>query len=143
MANKPSHRHRTRRYVLQAHYQWLIAKAPLSDIEAQFRAEHDFAKIDEDHFQALFYGIPQTIDQLDGLLTPLMHKAVDELDPIELCVLRMATYELQHCLDVPYKVVIDEALNLNKQFGTVEGFKFVNAVLDQVSRQLRPLERPA
>lgn len=140
MTIKPSHRRRARLLALQALYQWLISKNALSDIEAEFRTDHDFSKLDDAYFCELLHQIPKQLDTIDALFSPFMNKTLEELDPIELCVLRMSTYELQNRLDVPYRVVIDEALILTKTFGTVEGYKFVNAVLDKLSHELRSME---
>ena len=137
MEIKPSHRRRARRMVLQAMYQWVISQNPLTDIEAEFHANEDIHKIDQEYFHELLHEIPKNLATVDDLFRPYLSVPFEELDPIELCVMRIATYELHYRIDVPYKVVINEALNLTKSFGSVEGYKFVNAVMDKVARNER------
>ncbi len=134
---KPSHRRRARRMVLQAMYQWLLSQNPLTDIEAEFHVSQDMSKIDQDYFHELLHEIPKQLSDLDAMFTPYLNVPFEDLDPIELSVLRIASYELRHRPDVPYKVVINEALSLTKSFGSVEGYKFINAVVDKVARDTR------
>ena len=143
---KPQHntlaaeRRKARHYGMQALYQWYMADASLSDIEAEFRAEYDFAKVDLEYFQALLHGVPAIVDELDALLTPLLDRKLEELDPIEHSLLRMGAFELRERIDVPYKVVINEAVALAKKFGASESHKYINGVLDRAARQLREAE---
>ena len=140
MEIKPSHRRRARRMVLQAMYQWLISQNPLTDIEAQFHTSEDMTKIDVDYFHELLHEIPKNLSDVDAMFTPFLNVPFADLDPIELCVLRIASYELRYRLDVPYKVVINEALSLTKSFGSIEGYKFINAVVDKVAHTERQEE---
>lgn len=133
-------RKKARRVVLQALYQWMMAHNELNDIEAQFQVNHDFAKIDYDYFQELLYGIPKHISTIDETITPLLDRPFEQLNPIELTALRMATYELLHRLDIPYKVCINEAVKLTREFGAEEGHKYVNGVVDKLAKSLRPHE---
>ena len=137
---KPRQRHKARRLALQAVYQWQIAKTPITDLTKQFVEENDPHKIDLGYFQHLLNGIVKEVEALDEKIGTLSNRPLKQLDPIELAVLRMATYELQHELGTPYRVIINEALELNKTFGTEEGFKFVNAILDKIAKQLRSAE---
>ncbi len=125
---------------MQALYQWHMAGAPLADIEAEFRADYDFSRVDLEYFQALLHEIPRCVDELENTLAPLLDRRLDELDPIERTLLRMGTFELAKRPDVPYKVVINEAVALAKKFGATDGHKYINGVLDKVARQLRKLE---
>lgn len=125
---------------MQALYQWHMAGASLSDIEAEFRAEYDFEHVDLEYFQALLHGVPAEVDALEGLFEPLLDRKLDDLDPIELTLLRMGTFELKERIDVPYKVVINEAVALTKKFGATDGHKYINGVLDKVAHELRKVE---
>ena len=137
---KPIARRNARHYALQAMYQWLISGTSAREIEAQFIATQITKEIDLDYFKELINAVPLQYEELDAHFIPFLSRPVKELDPVELSILRLATYEFAHRLDVPYRVVINEALDLAKKFGSVDGFKFVNGVLDQVARQLRATE---
>lgn len=126
--------------VLQALYQWQLGQANLSQIEAEFRTDNDFSKIDEAYFVEVFRAIPKNLSELDKQFDILLDRPVDEVDPIEICLLRMGTYELMHRIDVPYRVVINEAVELAKQFGGTDGHKYVNSVLDKLGPRLRAAE---
>ena len=144
--NKPlrntlaAERRKARHYGMQALYQWHMAGAAVSDIEAEFRADYDFSHVDLAYFQALLHGIPACVDELDDALAPLLDRKVDDLDPIERTLLRMGMYELTRRIDVPYKVVINEEVALAKKFGATDSHKYVNGVLDKAARQLRKVE---
>ena len=133
-------RRKARHYGMQALYQWHMAGASLSDIEAEFRAEYDFEHVDLEYFQALLHGVPAQVDVLEGLFEPLLDRKLGDLDPIELTLLRMGTFELKERIDVPYKVVINEAVALTKKFGATDGHKYINGVLDKVAHELRKAE---
>lgn len=133
-------RRKARHYGMQALYQWYMAEAPLADIEAEFRADYDFANVDLDYFQALLHGVPAEVDTLEAIFAPLLDRELDDLDPIERTLLRMGAFELKERIDVPYKVVINEAVALAKKFGATDGHKYINGVLDKAARQLRTLE---
>ncbi len=146
MSKKPvnplaAKRHKARHYAMQALYQWHMAGAPLNHIEAEFRTEYDFDKVDGDYFHTLLHDIPASVDELETAFAPYMvERGLDELDPIERALLRIGTFELKERIDVPYKVVINEAVNLAKKFGASESHKFINGVLDQVAHELRSVE---
>lgn len=133
----PTARRQTRQYILQAMYQWQISHTPVAEIEAQFLAEQIDQQIDLAYFKELIHAIPEKQAELDQHMVPFLSRPIAELDPIELAILRLSTYELAHRIDIPYRVVINEGLELAKKFGSVEGYKFVNGILDKVARQLR------
>jgi len=147
--NKPAHntlaaeRRKARHYGMQALYQWYMAGASLSVIEAEFRADYDFSHVDLEYFQALLHGVPACVDELDATFEPLLDRKLDDLDPIERTLLRMGTFELRERIDVPFKVVINEAVALAKKFGATDGHKYINGVLDKVARELRKVETEA
>jgi N utilization substance protein B len=133
-------RRKARHYGMQALYQWHMAGASLGLIEAEFRADYDFSHVDLEYFQSLLHGVPACVDELEATLEPLLDRKLSDLDPIERTLLRMGTFELAHRPDVPYKVVINEAVSLAKKFGATDGHKYINGVLDKVARQLRKVE---
>ena len=144
--NKPVHntlaaeRRKARHYGMQALYQWHMADASLATIEAEFRSDYDFSHVDLEYFQALLHGVPARVDELEANLEPLLDRKLDDLDPIERTLLRMGTFELAERPDVPYKVVINEAVALAKKFGATDSHKYINGVLDKVARELRKVE---
>jgi len=143
---KPAHntlaaeRRKARHYGMQALYQWHMAGAAVSDIEAEFRTDYDFSNVDLEYFQALLHQIPASMEELDDAIEPLLDRKLSDLDPIELTLLRMGMYELTWRIDVPYKVVINEEVALAKKFGATDSHKYVNGVLDKAARQLRKVE---
>ncbi|TNC82280.1 MAG: transcription antitermination factor NusB [Oleiphilus sp.] len=141
-AGRPStsQRKRARKLVLQALYQWQISGADISQIEAEFRSDNDFEKVDGGYFSELIRAIPKSIDELDETFANLLDRPINEVDPIEVSLLRMGTYELRHRIDVPYRVVINEAVELAKQFGGTDGHKYINGILDKLGARLRSAE---
>ncbi|MBA6411556.1 transcription antitermination factor NusB [Parahaliea sp. F7430] len=133
-------RRKARHYGMQALYQWHMAAAPLNQIEAEFRGEYDFSHVDGDYFHALLHGVPASVDELEAAFTPYLDRGIEELGPIERTLLRMGTFELAQRIDVPYKVVINEAVSLAKKFGATDSHKYINGVLDKAARELRKVE---
>ncbi len=140
MIQKPSLRKKARRYAVQGIYQWQLSSNPITDIELQFLETINQAKVDVEYFRDILVTTLTSVTQLDELLTPYMDRDFEEVNPVELAVLRLACFELRDRADVPYRVVINEALELSKTFGATDGHKFVNGVLDKLARKLRPLE---
>ncbi|OGT40081.1 MAG: hypothetical protein A3F12_07705 [Gammaproteobacteria bacterium RIFCSPHIGHO2_12_FULL_38_14] len=136
----PVARHNARRYAVQAMYQWQIANTSISDIEHEFLNYHIDKKLDLAYFKELLHGVPKHAHELDQEMQPYLGRSLTEIDPVELAVLRIAIYELLKRPDVPYRVIINEALELTKKFGSVEGFKFVNSILDRVAKKTREQE---
>jgi N utilization substance protein B len=127
-------RTRARRRALQAIYQWQMAGQDLADIEKQFHQEMDMSAVDMELFRELLHGIPGRVDELDGKYGPVLDRPPQQLDPVERAILRIGTYELEARLDVPYRVVINEAVELAKQFGAEQSHRYINGVLDKVAR---------
>ena len=134
-------RRKARHFGLQALYQWTLSNASLVDIDAEFRVDNDFRHTDGVYFQAILRGVMQDVEALEALFSPLLDRALDDLDPIERNLLRMGTFELKERIDVPYKVVINEAVSLAKKFGATESHRYINGVLDKVASELRTVER--
>ena len=133
-------RHNARRYALQAMYQWQVAGAPIADIQHEFLTMHIDKKIDLDYFKELIHGIPEHKEAIDAAIKPFMNRSMSDIAPVELAVLRVATYELLNRPDVPYRVIINEALQLTKKFGSIEGYKFINGILDRIAKANRTVE---
>lgn len=137
----PAARRRARQHALQAIYQWQVSGNTPPDIETDFRENGHFHKgTDETFFAELLHGVTSTPTELDQIFSEFLNIPLPSLDPIELTILRMGTFELAKRPDVPWRVVINEALELARGFGSIEGFRFVNGVLDRVARKLRPDE---
>ena len=137
---KPSMRKKARRYAVQGIYQWHLSGNSIKDIEFQFLETINSKKVDVEYFQEILVNTLTGITEIDELLTPILDRDFDEVNPVEMAIIRLACYEFMSRLDVPYKVVINEALELTKTFGASEGHKFVNGVLDKLARQIRHME---
>jgi transcription antitermination protein NusB len=132
-----------RRLAMQALYQWQLGGQPWQDVHQQFAADPDFGKADADYFRAALMDVAKGRDTLDRELGAFADIPGPQLDPVERAVLWLGLWELIHRPDVPYRVVINEAVELARRFGATEGHKFVNAVLDRASRVHRAPERGA
>ena len=137
---KTATRRKARSLAMQALYQWHMAGQSINEIEAQFRVDNDFAAVDGAYFRELLHGVPSLKTELDELLVPCLDRPLDELGPVELAILRLSTFELRNRVDVPYRVVINEGIELAKVYGATDGHKFVNGVLDKLAPQLREAE---
>ncbi|MGM0571470.1 transcription antitermination factor NusB [Marinobacter sp.] len=133
-------RRRARALALQALYHRHFSKSPINDIEAEFMVDNDMSKVDSAYFRDLIRGVHREQAELDRLIEPFLDRSLDEVDPIELAIVRLGTYELKSRIDVPYRVVINEGIELAKRFGGTEGHKFVNSLLDKLSQRLRLAE---
>ena len=126
--------------VLQALYQWQLSAEELDWIRDQYLEEQGVRSGDEAYFLELLYKIPSMVNDLDARYKPFVSKFEDHVDPIETNILRIATYEFQYHLEIPYRVVINEAVNLAKVYGADDSHKFVNGVLDPLSKEMRKKE---
>lgn len=135
--SKSAKRREARKMATQALYQWQMAKHSLNEIEAQFRVDNDFSDVDGAYFRELLHGVAANKAEIDSALTPCVDIVLDELDPVELGVLWLSTFELLKRIDVPYRVVINEGIELAKIYGATDGHKFVNGVLDKLAPTLR------
>jgi N utilization substance protein B len=130
-------RHRAREFALQGLYQWLLNNEDATTVVTNIRGAHGFEKADADHFAALLYGAIKDSVALREAIAPLIDRGVAELSPIEHGVLLIGAYELKNNLEIPYRVVINEAVELTKSFGGIDGHKYVNGVLDKLAPRLR------
>ena len=133
-------RHRAREFALQGLYQWLLNNEDATTVVNNIRAAHGFEKADADHFAALLYGAIKDSVALREAFAPLIDRGIKELSPIEHGVLLIGAYELKNNLEIPYRVVINEAVELTKSFGGIDGHKYVNGVLDKLAPRLRAEE---
>ena len=136
----PAARSRARRRALQALYAWQMAQAPIAQVIEEFRHEQDMEIADLDYFEELVRGVERHVDALDTALTVFLDRGMDMVDPIERAILRIASYELLHRRDVPYRVVINEAIESAKRFGSDQGHTYINGVLDKAAREWRKVE---
>jgi N utilization substance protein B len=133
-------RSRARRRALQAVYAWQLSGRDIGQIRADFANEQDMQAADIDYFDSLTLGVAANLRQLDEGLSAFLDRSIDEVDPIERAVLRLAAFELKHRLDVPYRVVLNEAVEVAKRFGSEFGHTYVNGVLDKLAGQWRTVE---
>ena len=136
-------RHRAREFALQGLYQWLLNNEDAGAIDAHIRQAHGFDKADRAHFDALLHGSIKEVGELRTELAPLVDRPVDQLSPVEHAALLIGAYELKNHLEIPYRVVINEAVELTKSFGGIDGHKYVNGVLDKLAARLRTAETGA
>lgn len=139
-----SARRRSREYALQGLYQWLLSRDAGADnagaIDAHIRETPGFEKADAEHFDVLLQGTIRNAAEIRTTIAPHLDRPIGELSPVEHGVLLLATYELAHHLEIPYRVVINEAVEIAKSFGGTDGFKYVNGVLDHVAAAVRAAE---
>ncbi|MCL4185115.1 MAG: transcription antitermination factor NusB [Burkholderiaceae bacterium] len=138
-----SARRRARELALQGLYQWLLAREDAGAIQAHLAETPGFEKADFPHFEALLHGAIGAAGELDALIAPNLDRKVGELSPVEHGVLMLAAFELLRMPEIPYRVVINEAVELAKTFGGTDGYKYVNGVLDRVAIRARPHEAHA
>lgn len=133
-------RRRSREVALQGLYQWLLSRAEPADIEAHLQERESFDKLDREHLDALLHGCIREAAELDTLLARHVDRKTSLLSPVEHAVLLIGAYELKHCVEIPYRVAINEGVELAKSFGGTDGHRFVNGVLDKAAAELRPTE---
>jgi len=139
-AGSKTDRSRSREFALQGLYQHLVGGNAINDIDAFTRDLAGFNKADAMHFDALLRGCVTDVLQLDALILPLLDRPMAEISPIEHAIMWIGAYELSHCLDVPWRVVLNECIELAKEFGGTDGHKYVNAVLNGMAPGLRAVE---
>jgi N utilization substance protein B len=133
-------RSRSRRRALQAIYAWQVGGNRMIQVIEQFRHEQDMEIADLEYFEDLLRGVERHLAELDAAIRAHIDREIAEVDPIERAVMRIGAYELRHRLDVPYRVVINEALEVTKRFGADQGHTYVNGVLDKLAGEWRAVE---
>lgn len=134
-------RSRARRRALQAIYAWQVGGSRMNAVVDQFRHEQDMEVADLEYFEDLLYGVERHVEAIDDALKPYVDREVGQIDPIERAALRLATYELKYRPDVPYRVILNEAIEVTKRFGADHGHSYVNGVLDKLASALRSTEK--
>ena len=137
---KVSARSRARQLAVQGLYEWHLSENKIDDIATQCLDAKRGKNIDETYFEELIYKVSSMADELNTLLAPHLSRGIDEIDPVERAILQLSAYELTQKIDIPYKVVINEAIELAKTFGAEQSHKFVNGILDKVAEQSRSVE---
>jgi len=135
---KPSPRRKARELAVQAVYSWQISQNSVTDIEANFLIDNVKRRFDVEYFKHLLHGVTHNVNEIDLAITPNVDRPIDDIDHVEKAILRVAIFELSDCKDVPYRVVINEAIELAKSFAADDSHKFVNGVLDKTVKLLRP-----
>ncbi|MEP7138115.1 MAG: transcription antitermination factor NusB [Caldimonas sp.] len=135
-----SARRRAREFALQGLYEWLLGGADAGVVDAHVREQDGFDKCDRAHFDLLLHGTIREAREIDDVLAAYIDRKTELLSPIEHAAMMIGAYELMHCIEIPYKVAINEAVELAKSFGGTDGHKYVNGVLDKAAGQLRRLE---
>lgn len=136
-------RRKAREFVIQALYQWQITGLVASEVLLQFLTFDGIKQADQPYFKHLFEGITEQVLVLDQTLLPFLDRPLKEVSPIEMAILRLGGFELLHCPELPYRVVLNEAIELSKIYGGTESYKFTNGVLDKLAKQLRSIEMAA
>ncbi len=132
-----------RRLALQALYQWQLTGHSFAELRNQYATDEGYPEVDPEYFQQLLQGVVENAETLDGLLGQWLDRPVAQLDPVEHAVLLIGVEELRAHVEVPYRVVLNECVELAKKFGATDGHKFINAVLDRAARELRSAEQLA
>ena len=134
---------KARRFAVQGIYEWQMTKNPVHEIEARTRAENAMHKVDISYYHELLSQIVQQREEIDTLLGPVLDRELSSLDGVELATLRLGVYELKNHVEIPYRVVLDEAIELAKHFGGADSHKYINGVLDRLAHTLRQAEKQA
>lgn len=129
-----------REFTLQGLYAWLVGGADVTLIASNLKEDEQFKRADEDYFRTLLYGVLKEEDLLSSRLAPLLDRPIADLSPIERSILLLGAYELAHCPDVPWRVIINEGVELAKKFGGTDGHKYINGVLDKLAQDVRAVE---
>jgi len=133
-------RRRARELALQGLYEWLLSRADAGAVDAHVREQEGFDKCDREHFELLLHGTIRDAEAIDAMLAAHIDRKVELLSPIEHAALMIGAFELMRCIEIPYKVAINEAVELAKSFGGTDGHKYVNGVLDKVAAEVRRIE---
>lgn len=134
-------RRRARELAMQAIYQWQLNHTTVPELIQQYVETNNMQKIDFEHFKSLVTAAVDQTPELDALIKPVLDRDIDDLDPVELAILRLSAFEMKHQIDIPYRVVINEGVELAKKFGASDGHKYVNGILDKLAKELRSIER--
>jgi N utilization substance protein B len=137
MSNK---RHKARQLAMQGLYQWQVNEQNVEEIINQFLGDEDMGTFDVPYFRDLLAGVPTHLDSIDEKIKPLINRSIEQVDPVERAILRLGVYEMLQHPEIPFRVVINEGVELAKTFGADQGHRYINGVLDKLAPQLRPFE---
>ncbi|MFO8024990.1 transcription antitermination factor NusB [Thiohalophilus sp.] len=140
---KPNPRSRARRLAMQSLYEWQMSGNTIDRIISQYAVDEQMRNVDEAYFRELSNGVAEHSEQLDQSITAYITRPYDEIDPVEKAVLRLGAFELSFKPEVPYRVIINEAVELTKTFGAEASHKFINSVMDKLAAELRGIEMQA
>jgi N utilization substance protein B len=138
--SKTNAKQKARKLLVQALYSWELGGTDLETIEVNFHLDNDMTKVDGELFKTVLFGVPQNLDKVDSAYQKYLDREEEKLDPVSRAILRLTSYELIFSIEVPYKVAINEGVNLAKTFGPTDAFKFINGVLDRVAVDTRAVE---
>ena len=138
--SKTKAKQKARKLLVQALYSWELGGTDLETIEVNFHLDNDMTKVDGELFKTVLFGVPQNLDKVDSAYQKYLDRDEEKLDPVSRAILRLTSYELIFSIEVPYKVAINEGVNLAKTFGPTDAFKFINGVLDRVAVDTRAVE---
>lgn len=141
MASPLTLRKKARKLVMQGLYQWHVSQNAPAEVQKYIMDFNDASGFDVPYFNEIFLGVIRALPELDPMIAQHTSRPLNEISPVDLAILRLSSFELINRLDIPYRVVINEALDLSKEFGANDAFKFVNGVLDQISIEKRTAER--
>ena len=138
--SKTKAKQKARKLLVQSLYSWELGGTDLETIEVNFHLDNDMTKVDGELFKTVLFGVPQNLDKVDSAYQKYLDREEEKLDPVSRAILRLTSYELIFSIEVPYKVAINEGVNLAKTFGPTDAFKFINGVLDRVAVDTRAVE---
>lgn len=131
---------KARKLMVQALYQQIMSGHEPYEIEAQFHAMKDMSKVDTEYFHKILHGVVEQLETIQSAFEPYLDRPLNSLNPVELAMLRLGTFELMFCPEIPYRVVLDEAVTLTKLFGSQDGHRYVNGVLNNLAKKIRAIE---
>lgn len=141
--NTPAARHKARRFALQGLYEWQLSGNQPFEIEARYRIENAMHKVDLAYFHELLHQVVAKNRELDNAFESFLDRKMQQLDPVERNILRIGSYELIHHIEIPYKIILNEAVELAKDFGATDSYKYVNSILDELAKTVRKAEKQA
>jgi N utilization substance protein B len=141
--NTPAARHKARRFALQGLYEWQLSGNAPFEIEARYRVENAMHKVDLAYFHELLHQGVARAPELDAAYAPFLDRKASRIDPVELSILRIGAYELLHHIEIPYRIILNEAVELAKDFGATDSYKYINSILDELAKIVRKAEKEA
>ncbi len=141
MSSSPHARIRSRRTAVQAYYQWLMTRQPIADVIQEFEEDRsELGKADKGYFREILEGMEKHSEELDQVLGPILDRPLEEIGPVENAIMHLGMYELIYHPELPWRVVLNESIELAKMFGAEQSYKYINGVLDKAAHQIRALE---